>query len=127
MRYGSINVDVLVDQTLTSVGMNEAMDEITFTTVDGKTYKMLHDQDCCESVKVEDICGDLQDLVGEPIRQAEESTNSKKHPDGHKFQYEPESFTWTFYRFATIKGSVVIRWLGESNGFYSESVDFQEI
>jgi hypothetical protein len=72
-------------------------------------------------VGVEDITGDLDALVGAPLVVAEEST-SGENPEGITKEYQ-ESFTWTFYKFATIKGYVDIRWYGESNGYYSESVD----
>ena len=101
-------------------------DRIEFETDDGKTFALFHSQDCCESVVVESVTGDLADLVGSPILLAEEA-KSKDDPPGYKHEYEPESQTWTFYKLRTIKGSVDIRWYGSSNGYYSESVDFAEV
>ena len=100
---------------------------ISFITTDGKQYKMMHVQDCCESVVINDICGDLDDLIGSPLLIAEEASSREPLKDSARSEDVPESFTWTFYRFATIKGYVDIRWFGESNGYYSESVDFEEL
>ena len=83
-----------------------------------------HDQDCCENVQIEDICGDINDLVGSVILNAEEVSNDEYEKEWESTQEYIESFTWTFYKFATQKGYVDIRWLGESNGYYSESVEF---
>lgn len=93
--------------------------ELRFECDDG-VFVFEHDQSCCESVNIESVVGDLQDLVGEPLLLAEES--SGETPADHNFAYEPESYTWTFYKFATRKGYVDVRWLGTSNGYYSESV-----
>ena len=122
----------LIGKTLTKVEHVKAGpdkdDEIVFTVDDGSQYRLYHNQDCCESVTVEDIIGNLDDLVGAPILMAEEVTYDNQNPvDVEVRERYDDSFTWTFYKFATVKGYVTIRWYGESNGYYSESVDFARI
>lgn len=132
-----VPVSELVGKVLVSVEVNSDSDRILFRTSDA-TYQMRHFQDCCECVKIEDIVGDINDLVGHPILMAEEVSNRfETLPDHEKVRIQMEragdkyycddSCTWTFYKFATIKGYVDIRWLGESNGCYSESVDFERL
>jgi len=99
-------------------------EELAFTLENGEQYKLYHSPDCCESVTIEDICGDLKDLIGSPILMAEEVTHDNENPEGVEVPEYQDSFTWTFYKLATIQGYVTIRWYGESNGYYSESVDF---
>ena len=93
-------------------------DELTLYLSETNYVRFYHSQDCCESVYIKDICGDLNDLVGEPLLIAEEVSDYDAEP-----RYEgEESYTWTFYKFATRKGYVDVRWYGSSNGYYSESV-----
>jgi hypothetical protein len=110
-------VDVLKGKTL--VSLVDEGNELVFKTTDGETYRMYHEQDCCESVVLEDVAGDLQDLVGSEILIAEE-VSGESPADFEAY----ESYTWTFYKFATRNGYVDLRWLGQSNGYYSESVSF---
>lgn len=115
-----VEIRELVGLTMKSV--KREGHEIAFTTDSDRRFVMRHERDCCESVEIESITGDLEDIVGSPILVAEESTNHESPKDA-----AAESFTWTFYKLATVKGWVDIRWYGESNGYYSESVDIEEI
>ena len=121
-------ISELVGKTVVSI--DEKDNELIFICATGEKYKMYHSQDCCENVSIENICGDLEDLIGTPILKAEELSNYEPVSEGDKQRTkeaeEYGSCTWTFYKFATIKGYVDIRWYGESNGYYSESVDFQK-
>lgn len=96
----------------------ETGDELIFEN-DAEIYTFYHGQDCCESVYIESIVGELSDLIGQPLLRAEcvdGETPADFDADRH------ESYTWTFYKFATIKGYVDVRWFGTSNGYYSEGV-----
>lgn len=93
-------------------------ESILFVDDVGIEYSLHHDQDCCESVYVEDVVGNLEDLVGSPLVMAEEEYSSD---DAKDKEYPDESFTWTFYKFATVKGYVTIRFYGCSNGYYGET------
>lgn len=86
---------------------------------DDVIYVMFHDQNCCESVTIKEISGDISDLENSPMIMSEVVTNTGGSEWG--------SFTWSFYKFATIKGYVTISWYGESNGYYSEEVSIYRI
>jgi hypothetical protein len=111
-----VNFTDLIGKTIRFIGVNANKELVVFECTDGTEYAMFHDQDCCESVYLEDIVGDLQDLLESPITLAEERSKSIETDEG--------SSTFTFYELATIKGYVTLRWGGYSNGYYSESVDF---
>jgi len=111
-------LELMKGKTFVQVTGSVGSGEMLFVTAEGEQFLFSHYQDCCESVDINDIVGDLQDLVGEPLLIAEE-VSGVTEPDEEHY----ESYTYTFYKFATRKGYVDVRWLGESNGYYSESVD----
>ena len=116
------DINILLGKTLESVTTKGYPDEVHFTTTSGEKFMQYHYQDCCENVYLEDIAGDLQDLVGSPILVAEEATNLYKEGDGGQGEE-----SWTFYKLATVKGYVTLRWYGTSNGYYSTSVSFKKV
>jgi hypothetical protein len=83
---------------------------------------MSHRQDCCESVSLYDVAGgELSDLAGQTVLDAFKTTNR----DSDMGVATDFSFTWTFYTIRTNTHTLTLRWLGESNGYYSEDVDFE--
>ena len=121
-----VDISILVGQTLTRIeGLAKRSEKVVWRTSDGKEYEMFHEQDCCETVELAEVIGDPEDLLGHPILRAEERTNSTEDPP--KYADSWTSWTWTFYEISTIKGTVTLRWLGESSGYYSEDVMFKEV
>lgn len=120
-NYEFLDFDALRGKTLVSILVAEDESEITFVTSDGQTYKLFHDQNCCENVRVEDISGNLAELVFQPVLLAEEVSG-----ETGESEYGAH-YTWTFYKLATNRGAVTIRWYGESNGYYSENVSFARV
>jgi len=100
--------NALVGKTIIRIdGLSEGNDEIKFVCSDGSEYSMQHHQDCCESVRIEDVCGTEGDIIGFPVLQAEEATSSD-NPPGIDPGYQ-DSFTWTFYRLTTNRGHLYLR------------------
>src|SRR5690606_1746791 len=102
------DISILKDKVLADIQCTD--DVIFFTTETDEKYKLYHEQDCCESVEIEDICGELTDLLGAPLVVAEEVSSASESTDAGRC-------TWTFYKLSTSKGSVTIRWYGTSNGY----------
>lgn len=113
------NIEDFIGQVFVSIVAGE--EEIKFIRQDGSCLSMYHEQDCCEDARVEDVCGDWEDLLNSPIVVAEApSIEDFPAPDGYEADFD--SYTWTFYKLDTVKGGVTIRWLEYSNGCCSEEV-----
>ncbi len=100
-------------------GLEIGSEEIELVTDHGP-FRMNHDQACCESVDLAELDGSAEDLVGQVILAASQE-NDQSNGAYKEFGDHEGSSTWTFFRITTIKGTVVMRWFGTSNGYYSET------
>ena len=110
----AINIDKIKGMTITAVVYKET-DESLLIHLNTHVLEMLHHQDCCETVYLADVVGSFEDLIGYPLLEVSESIVDIATAD--------MSSTASYYNFKTIKASVQLRWVGESNGYYSETVD----
>jgi Fe-S cluster biogenesis protein NfuA len=115
-----VDVEEMLGQTFKKVYADG--ESVTFENDEVK-YVLYHDQDCCEHVYIEELIGDLEDLENWPLLISYEESNQ----DYSRPVNVNESYTWTFYQFATYKGNVTVRFLGTSNGYYSERVTCKKI
>lgn len=119
------NLKALVGQTVTAIEREPIGEGILLRLhlADGTTMAFIHEQECCEGVWLDDVEGDDDAIVGSPILVAEEVSNTPSELKD-KDDAEYVSFTWTFYKLATAKGYMTLKFYGTSNGYYSERVDF---
>lgn len=109
-------IQELIGEKLHSVsGLEENSDEVVFVTCSGQCLKLYHEQDCCETVLLNDFECDVSDFSGAELLSMEEVSSNQEEDDYG-------TSTWTFYKIETDRGGVWMRWLGESNGYYSEDV-----
>ena len=118
-----VEIDFLVGKTCSSIWVSleeENNNVIEFKTPEG-TLSMRHNHECCETVVVKQIDGDLNDLVDTPILSAYRETKGIDYEYNKSF-YVERADLWTFYRLQSAKGPVTISWHGTSNGYYTVEV-----
>lgn len=108
-----IDIEQLKGMTITAVVYKED-DESLLIHLNTHVLEMIHYQDCCETVYLADVVGSFEDLIGYPLLEVSETIVDTSSED--------ISSTASYYNFKTLKSSVQLRWVGESNGYYSETV-----
>lgn len=117
-------------------------DTLVFTFANGAAAIFYHQGDCCESVFIEDINGDLRLLINKPLLIAFSSSSDNVVTEGNLNASGSEVckdhnsedcddnddnndvLKWTFFHFRNMDETVTIRWAGLSNGYYSMDVDY---
>lgn len=91
----------MIGKTFTAVTVNDEKTEMDLH-YEGGRFRFEHMQECCESVYITDIEGDLDSLVGSPILVAQVVIEDDTEEDDEHGRGEISQ--WTFYKVATVKG-----------------------
>ncbi len=106
-------------EVVESIDIDRKENKIMITTISGRRFMFCHNQDCCESVTIVDVDGYKQEDLKGDLLQIDYET------------FEPMDYcdhtTLTNIRFVCNHRTMIVRWVGTSNGFYSETVSFCEI
>lgn len=114
-QYASTsNFEQIQGMTITAVVYKETSESLHIH-LNTHVLEMIHHQECCETVYLADVVGSFEDLIGYPLLEVSENLVD--------IGSEDISSTTSYYNFRTIKASVQLRWVGESSGYYSETVD----
>lgn len=109
-------------------------DEEMYFEIGRDEWYYLHHNGDYSNIWLAEIIGDLDDVVGSVIVEAElvkqQTDAGEGRPDNiteAERTRSEESGTWSFYKLRTGTGSVTLRWCGTSNGYYSEEVDYHSV
>jgi len=108
----------LVGEILTNIDVSD--DTVMLTTKSGRQITLFHSQTCCESVRILSTDGEWRELIGKPLMIVEAEIDGSN-------ETERGSETETTFTFGVDGATVINRWIGESNGYYSELVRIEEI
>ena len=120
LKRSRVKFDVLVGEVLDAVDIDREKDQILLTTRSGRQFLIYHEQKCCETVEISGQDGSFDKLIGKPIVEARDNAVDTS-------EEAADSQTTTTLVFRVDDQTVISRWIGDSNGYYSESVDIAEL
>ena len=123
----TVSESEMVGETVEFVDVDDTKNQIVITTQSGRQFRIYHDQDCCEQVEIaesQDGDGQLVTLIGKKIEGV--AVELEEDVDPPPFE-DCDSWTRTKISFRTNSETVISRWIGTSNGYYSESITINEL
>lgn len=106
------------EKVIKFIDIDENENEILLTFEDGSKLLCYHYQECCESVSLISVEGDFKKLEGMALRVMRHTCEFGETDYGIRGE--------TQIVFKTDNETVITKWIGESNGYYSVEVSIKE-